>query len=245
MLGRNDGRRRRTPGLRREEVAELAGIGVEWYIRLEQGRDVNPSAATIDALATALRLTKTEHRHLRELARPTTRRPAFVREDVPPALRDMVTSMKEPAYVLGRRLDVLAWNTAAVDLLIDFQTIDDPHRNIAWIVLCHPDAKKVFGRDWPRQAERIVAQLRAAHDLFNNDTAFTTLVAELSEQSTKFRQWWAHHDVATSTSGTKTLHQGNHVSTWTHHSFQSNDDPNLRLVIYTRTHPIAGHRSRD
>ena len=80
------GRRRRTPGLRREEVAELAGIGVDWYIRLEQGRSVSPSAATVDALARALRLTKAEHRHLTELTQNADRR-SFVRETVPPAVR--------------------------------------------------------------------------------------------------------------------------------------------------------------
>src|SRR5437763_13389808 len=82
-VGLPDGRRRRTPGLRREEVAELAGIGVDWYIRLEQGRSVTPSAATIDALARALRLSRAEHRHLKQLTANTDRR-AFVRETVPP-----------------------------------------------------------------------------------------------------------------------------------------------------------------
>src|SRR5919197_2163561 len=88
-VGLPPGRRRRTPGLRREEVAELAGIGVDWYIRLEQGRSVSPSAATIDALARALRLTRAEHRHLRELTQNTDRRD-FVREIVPPAIRSTV-----------------------------------------------------------------------------------------------------------------------------------------------------------
>src|SRR3569832_2914515 len=81
-VGLPEGRRRRTPGLRREEVAELAGIGVDWYIRLEQGRTVNPSVTTVDALARALRLNKTEHAHLRALARDAARRP-FARETVP------------------------------------------------------------------------------------------------------------------------------------------------------------------
>src|SRR5690348_18270045 len=88
-VGLAPGRRRRTPGLRREEVADLAGIGVDWYIRLEQGRSVSPSAATIDALARALRLSKAEHRHLRELTQTTDRR-AFVRETVPPAIQRTV-----------------------------------------------------------------------------------------------------------------------------------------------------------
>src|SRR5215469_14657284 len=99
-VGLSAGRRRRTAGLRREEVAELAGIGVDWYIRLEQGRTVNPSATTIDALARALRLNKTEHAHLRALARDADRRP-FVRETVPAHLHQLVESLNQPAYITG------------------------------------------------------------------------------------------------------------------------------------------------
>src|SRR3954469_10730697 len=111
-VGIPSGRRRRTAGLRREEVAELAGIGVDWYIRLEQGRTVSPSVTTIDALARALRLSKAEHAHLRALARDADRS-AFTRERVPDALRRLVEGLNQPAYVTGRRWDVLAWNAAA------------------------------------------------------------------------------------------------------------------------------------
>src|SRR5271166_2751422 len=96
-VGLSNGRRRRTPGLRRKEVAELAGIGVDWYVRLEQGRAVSPSVTTIDALARALRLSKVEHAHLRALALGANRR-AFTRETVPAALRSLVESLNQPAY---------------------------------------------------------------------------------------------------------------------------------------------------
>src|SRR5579871_2273358 len=101
-VGITSGRRRRTSGLRREEVAELAGIGVDWYIRLEQGRTVNPSITTVDALARALRLSKAEHAHLRALARDADRR-AFVIETVPDQIRRLIDSLNQPAYVTGRR----------------------------------------------------------------------------------------------------------------------------------------------
>src|SRR4029450_6014484 len=110
------GRRRRTPGLRREEVAELAGIGVDWYIRLEQGGSVSPSATTIDALARALRLGKAEHAHLRALTQGGDRRP-FVPEGAPDAGRRTGENLNLPAYVTGRRWDVLAWNKAADNIL--------------------------------------------------------------------------------------------------------------------------------
>src|ERR1700680_4058518 len=101
-VGLPDGRRRRAPGLRREEVAELAGIGVDWYIRLEQGRSVNPSVTTIDALARALRLSKVEHAHLRALTRSADRR-AFKRESVPGSIKRMIDRLNQPAYITGRR----------------------------------------------------------------------------------------------------------------------------------------------
>src|SRR5260221_3837533 len=114
-VGLPDGRRRRTPGLRREEVAELAGIGVDWYIRLEQGRSVSPSTATIDALARALRLSRGEHRHLKELTENTDRR-VFVPETVPPPARRTVERLDLPAYVTGRGCGVVPWNGAANDI---------------------------------------------------------------------------------------------------------------------------------
>ncbi len=164
-VGLPNGRRRRTPGLRREEVAELAGIGVDWYIRLEQGRTVSPSVTTIDALARALRLGKMEHAHLRALARNADRR-AFSRESVPDAIRRLVESLSQPAYVTGRRWDVLAWNTAAADVFTDFGRLAEADRNILAYVLTDPAAKRLFGATWADEAHRMVAQFRTNHDLW-------------------------------------------------------------------------------
>src|SRR5580658_7625749 len=116
-VGLHRQRRRRTPGLRREEVAELAGIGVDWYIRLEQGRPVTPSVGTVDALARALRLTELEHQHLRALAGGGGPKP-FQSETAPPALLRLLESLTQPAYVTGRRRDLVAWNAAAADTLL-------------------------------------------------------------------------------------------------------------------------------
>src|ERR1700712_3070231 len=138
-VGLPDGRRRRTPGLRREGGAELAGIGVDWYIRLEQGRSVSPSAATINALARALRLSKAEHRHLKELTETTDRR-AFVRETVPPAVRRTVERLNLPAYINRRRWGVLAWNEAAEDIF-GFGRLGEDERNILILILTNPHAR--------------------------------------------------------------------------------------------------------
>ena len=149
-VGLSSGRRRRTPGLRREEVAELAGIGVDWYIRLEQGRAVTPSVTTVDALAGALRLGKVEHAHLRALARNHDRG-AFTRETVPDAIRRLVESLDQPAYVTGRRWDVLAWNAAAAEVFTDFGRLAEEDRNILAYVLTDPGARRLFGQPGPRK----------------------------------------------------------------------------------------------
>src|SRR5580693_9507375 len=140
------GRRRRTAGLRREEVAELAGIGVDWYIRLEQGRTVSPSVTTIDALARALRLTKAEHAHLRALARDADRR-AFSRETVPEPLRRLVENLNQPAYITGRRWDILVWNKAAEDIFA-FGRLAEEDRNSLISMLTNPNSRRLFAANW-------------------------------------------------------------------------------------------------
>lgn len=233
LYGRDDGRRRRTSGLRREEVAERAGIGVDWYIRIEQGRDVNPSQATLDALAVALDLTETEHRHLKLLARPANH-DQFTRERVPDGLSGMVAALDQPAYVVGRRFDVLAWNAAAVDLFTDFSLIDERDRNIVTIMFTDPEARRVFGPSWSAEAKRILALFRGIHDLYENDPAFIELVEQLDHRSPAFKRWWRRHDVATATTGTKTIHPSRgQPQRWMHQSFHYHDDPHLRLIVYT------------
>lgn len=231
-VGLPAGRRRRTPGLRREEVADLAGIGVDWYLRLEQGRSVSPSVTTVDALARALRLSKIEHAHLRELTRRGDRR-AFAREVVPEALQRTVESLNQPAYITGRRWDVLAWNRAANDLFA-FSRIPEEDRNILVIVLTHPATRQLFGPAWPDEAKRIVGQFRAAHDLWADDPAFVGLLARLHRDCPEFGKWWKAHDIRGSATGIKALrHPKKGLIRLSHASFQANDDPALRLVIYT------------
>jgi len=235
QLGLPRGSRRRTPGLRREEVAALAGIGVDWYIRLEQGRCVSPSTTTVDALAQALRLGKVEHEHLRELTRNNERRAsAFTREKVPESLRHVVDSLSQPAYVTGRRWDLLAWNGAA-DELMAFSRLPEADRNILIHLLTKPASRQMFGRAWAEIASRCVAQFRATHDLWADDPAFVELLARLRAGCPEFAGWWKGHDVRDSGAGIKTLrHPKKGLLRFVHASFQSNDDPGLRLVIYTR-----------
>ena len=231
-VGLTSRRRRRTPGLRREEVAELAGIGVDWYVRLEQGRPVTPSAGVIDALARALRLTELEHQHLRALAGGGGRKP-FRPETAPPALRLLLNSLSQPAYIVGRRRDLLAWNAAAADIL-GFDELEEDERNILVAMLTHPRSRALFGQGWAQEAQRMVAQFRATHDLWADDPAFTDLLRRLHQGCPEFGGWWERHDLSRAGSGRKILHhptQG--VIAFEHASFQANDDPNLKLTIYT------------
>jgi transcriptional regulator with XRE-family HTH domain len=228
-------RRRRTPGLRREEVAELAGIGVDWYVRLEQGRAVTPSVGTVDALARALRLSEPEHQHLRALAGGGGRRP-FQPETAPPALLRLLQSLAQPAYVTGRRRDLVAWNAAAAEVLL-FDQLPAGDRNILVSMLTHPLSRALFGPGWADEAQRMVAQFRATHDLWAGDPAFVALLTRLREGCPEFEAWWERHDVGRPTSGIKTLHHPTRgVISFEHASFQANDDPALKLVIYT---PVA------
>ena len=231
-LGLPDRRRRRTPGLRREEVAELAGIGVDWYIRLEQGRTVSPSQATIDALARALRLGKAEHKHLRALTENTDRR-AFVPETVPAAVRRTVERLNLPAYVTGRRWDILAWNAAA-DEIFAFSRLPEGDRNILVNVLTNRATRRLFGASWEEQARRIVAQFRATHDLWAGDPAFRELLMRLRKGCPEFAGWWEAHDIGGVSAGRKSLsHPRKGRLKLEYASFQANDDPALKLIIYT------------
>ncbi|MGJ4995989.1 helix-turn-helix transcriptional regulator [Bradyrhizobium sp. HKCCYLS3077] len=230
-LGLAAGRRRRTAGLRREEVAELAGIGVDWYIRLEQGRAVKPSSTTIDALARALRLTKAEHAHLKALARETARKP-FVREQVPDRLRELVQSLNQPAYISGRRWDVLAWNDAA-DEIFGFSQLADADRNTLLLMLCTPRVRRLFGAQWKELARRMVAQFRATYDLWAGDPAFLDLLARLRDGSRDFEELWAAHDINALAAGEKLLdHPKKGRVKLRYATFQANDDPALKLAIY-------------
>ncbi|PMS16117.1 transcriptional regulator [Trinickia dabaoshanensis] len=226
------GRRRRTPGLRREEVAELAGIGVDWYVRLEQGRTVSPSEATLDALAQALRLNKAEAAHLRTLASGDDRR-SFVPERVPPAVVRMISRISLPAYVTGRRWDILAWNKAAQDLF-GFGRVAPANRNVLVYMFTEPNAQQLFDATWADEARRMIALFRATYDVHANDPAFVELVEQLRAASSSFAKWWKAHDVRGPASGHKVLvHPKRGVQRYEYATFQANDDPALKLAIYT------------
>jgi transcriptional regulator with XRE-family HTH domain len=228
------GQRRRTPGLKREEVAQRAGISAEWYVKLEQGRAVSPSAQTVEALGQALRLDAVELAHLRSLAAAGGRQP-FQREDVPASLRRIVESLPEPAYLTGQRWDILAWNDATTGLFGDFGRRPPDDRNILHWMLADPAARRVFGQTWGEEARRMVSLFRAGHDLWPGDAAFAALVSRLRAGCPEFDGWWATHGIGAPVSGTKHLrHPVLGALNYAYASFQANDDPALKLALYAR-----------
>ena len=231
-VGLAGGQRRRTAGLRREEVAELAGIGVDWYVRLEQGRSVRPSAATIDALARALRLNRAEQAHLKALTR-TVANGAFERETVPDAVRRIVEGLNQPAYLTGRRWDVLAWNAGAAEIFA-FDRVAEEDRNILLSMLTKPGPRKLFGAGWADEARRMLAQFRPTHDLWGDDPAIRNLLERVRAGCPEFAGWWKSHDIRGPISGRKRLHLPKKGSKlFEYATFQANDDSALKLAIYT------------
>lgn len=195
------GERRRVAGLRREEVAQLAGVSVSYYTRLEQGQSVNASEAILDALARALQLDVHEQAHLRELAsqrvQPPRRPPA---ERISTFTRDLLRSLDHlPVLVIGRRTDVLAWNALGHALLaghLDFSSVDHPaHRpNLARLLFLDPHTRDLYA-DWGRKVRTVVGSLRLAAGRYPDDALLSALIGELSVKSPEFVALWADHRV--------------------------------------------------
>ncbi|MFG1643698.1 helix-turn-helix transcriptional regulator [Amycolatopsis sp. NPDC049252] len=195
---------RRVPGLRREEVARLAGVSVDYYVRLERGRNLNVSESVLDAIARALQLDETERRHLVALAKPSRRRPrALAPERVRPGLQRILDTLTEvPAIVTGRRLDLLAANPLAKALYRDFDAVPPRERNMARFVFLDPLARELYA-DWESSARSVVATLHLYAGRNPHDPKLAELIGELSVRDHDFRRWWADHDVYQRTHGTK------------------------------------------
>jgi transcriptional regulator with XRE-family HTH domain len=200
---------RRVPGLRREELARLAGVSADYYTRLEQGRNITPSEAVLDAVAVALRLDPAERAHLFNLARP---QPARVRQQVATVqhirsgLRQLMNALPgKPALLMDRRLDVLAINWMGRALLTDFDAMPPAHRNLLrWTVL--DESARALYPDWEAVATPLVGILRLTAGLHPEDCRTADLVGELRMKSEDFRRWWAAHDVVECSYGTKRFH---------------------------------------
>ncbi|MEG3630598.1 helix-turn-helix transcriptional regulator [Streptomyces poriticola] len=229
------GRHRRVPGLRREELAQLAGVSVAYYTRLEQGNGRNVSAEVLDSIARALRLTDAEHAHLMHLAKPKQqrRKPAARAQQVRPGLRQLLDSMETvPAYVAGRRSDILAWNRMAAALFGDWGRLPAQERNWARLVFLNPDYRELFV-DWDRKASDMVSYLRMDAGCHPDDPRLSSLVGELSVKSEEFRRLWATHDVKEKSHGVKRMrHPLVGELALSFETFRMVDDADQSLVTY-------------
>jgi transcriptional regulator with XRE-family HTH domain len=202
------GARRRVPGLRREELAQLAGISVDYYTRLEQGRLTNVSVDVLDAVGRALRLDATERDHLFNLAQPVPvdRRAASRPQRVRPGVQRLLDSLHSvPAFVIGPRLDVLAWNRLASALIANFDEMTPEQRNLCRFMFLDEDSKRLYV-DWEEVARQDVAILRCYAGRHPDDRQLAALVGELSVKDERFRAWWGQHEVREKTHGRKQYH---------------------------------------
>ncbi len=237
-VGLRSGGRRRTPGLRREEVAQLAGVGTTWYTWLEQGREVRASLEVLEAIARALRLTPAERTHLVLLGRgedpPPCKSPA---ERVSPTLKRLIENLgPNPAYVLGRRWDYLAWNRAAVALFGDYAEIPRPARNHAWLMFMDPARREMLS-DWERSARLLVAKFRADSARHLGDPEFEQLIHALRQSSPEFCRAWKKHEVSRGGEGRKEIHHPEEgLMVFEMAVFNPQETPDQRVVLYT---PVA------
>lgn len=226
--------RRKTVGLRREEVAQLASVGVTWYTWLEQGRDIHVSAQVLDSLAQALRLSAEEKAHLFLLAgQAPPPPPSALQEQISPFLQKFLEHLEtSPAYITGRRWDVLAWNRAACEIFGDFAALPSDACNILRFIFTNSELRRRLV-DWEGIAQRALAQFRASSSRYRGDAQFEALIKDLQQVSPEFARWWPRHDVRGRQDGCKELvHPQVGYLAFDHSTFQVNDLPDLRVTVY-------------
>jgi len=227
--------RRRVPGLRREELAQAAGVSADYYVRLEQGRTDNVSQEILDAVAGVLGLTDDERAHLQRLAKPVRRpKPRRTVQRVRPAMQQLLAALDGvPAFVLGRRMDVLAWNPLAAALIVDFGALPSKERNMPRLVFLD-DSSRDFYPQWEAIATETVAYLRLYAGRNPDDPELAELIGELSIRSEEFRTHWARYDVKEKSFGVKRMvHPLVGELSLQYESLVMPGDPDQTLVTYS------------
>jgi transcriptional regulator with XRE-family HTH domain len=224
---------RRTPGLRREEVAELAGISTDYIVRLEQARGPRPSADVVEALARALRLTPDERAYLFGLARQRPSGAEKLATTATPPLAQLVANLSPlPAMLMNHRYDILAWNSEMARLLLDFDTLPPAQRNAMWLCLMHPATRELYV-DRERVVREGIAHLRTAWAAHPEDQALTDLIAECLARDEEFAHVWAERVVKVNGRGDKVMrHPDIGTITVRFETLTPLQDPDQLLVIY-------------
>jgi transcriptional regulator with XRE-family HTH domain len=243
------GGRRRVKGLRREEVALLAGMSTEYYVRLERGNGTGVSEAVLDGISRALQLDEAEHAHLYDLVKaanrgtPARRRGPSRPQQVRPGVQQLIDTMRDvPVFVQNGRLDAVATNRLGAALFSEMFVMPQRPMNAARFVFLDPRAQS-FYRDWPVNARQIVALLRAEAGRSPYDRVLTDLVGELATRSDLFRTLWASHDVRVHRTGSKQVHHpvvGDLDLTF--EAMDLTSEPGLQLLAFTAA---PGSASQD
>jgi transcriptional regulator with XRE-family HTH domain len=233
-FGMPAGLRRRTPGLRREELALLAGVGVTWYTWLEQGREINVSTQVLDALARTLRLDHAERWHMYVLAEAAPVSVSTGRCSVPDAITEILQALDPlPAVVTNARFDILTENGAYHDLFRDWHSLPCVHRNTLWCTLTEPTAREKFPQ-YEESTRCSVARFRAAYARHVGDPDWEEDIRRLSSLSSEFAELWALHEVAEFQPCLRTIiHPDAGPLTFTTSELQVPATPEARLVVYT------------
>jgi transcriptional regulator with XRE-family HTH domain len=233
-FGMPRGSRRRTPGLRREEVALLAGVGITWYTWLEQGRQINASMQVLDAVARTLRLDRVEREHLYRLAEATPLRAESARKAIPDTIREIVHSLEPlPAALINSRFDVLMSNQASEELFWEWHSLPCIHKNNLWCVITEPSARSKFP-EYESHVRYMVARLRAAYSRHIGDPDWEEDIRRLASLSREFAELWERHEVAEPEPRLVTfLHPQAGSLSLASSELEVPDMPEARIIVYT------------
>lgn len=235
--------RRRTPGLRREEVAVLAGISVSWYTWLEQGRDIQVSDDALHRIANVFRLNDVEAAYLSALS---SRAAPVVKsgEDISDGLRMLVQAIDPiPAYIRNPQFDILVWNDAIADLFVDYGALEPHERNTLRLLFLYPPYRTLI-LDWEQMARGMISAFRAARASAHDKKPFDRIITELSDLSDEFRAWWQETHVQGFDEGMKRLmHPTRGLTKLTYVALTPEGRPDLSLVTYIPQR--AGYDSRS
>ena len=231
-VGLPESDRRRTPGLRREDVAALAAVSVTWYTWLEQGREIQVSDAVLERLSTTLQLSQDEREYLFALVQQRPAPPSHRRAaDISPALRRMIDSLGVPAIAMTTRWDVLAWNELCAKVLRDYAAIAPERRNLLRILLIEDTLYRQDAQMFDAMAHRVVAKFRVDYSQHLGESDFEELISDLEENSEPFRRLWGNPEVVARSEAIVHHPQLGGI-TLEHTSYVPEGNPDVQVVIY-------------
>jgi len=243
QFGLPNGVRRRTPGLRREEVAQLAGVSLTWYTWLEQGRPINVSDQLLESLCRVLLLTKEERNHLFALAAKTPPCDNWAEQSpITSALQNVLDGLDLiPAYIMDDKWNILAWNRSACKIFLDFSKMELEERNVVWMMFTNSDYMRLFD-NWPFHAKGIVSRFRVTYGKHIDNDWFTDFVSKLKKRSPAFNEWWSIFDVNGMGDIIKNItHPTIGDLSFEFNSFDVSNNENLKLILHI---PLTGTDTR-